>query len=60
VECALGSVLEMRIPLAEAGISDARGARVQCSLWQGGLPVDAVPQQGWIEVPTDPARLAAF
>ena len=27
------------------------------SLWQGGLPIDAVPQQGWIEMKTtDPAR----
>jgi alpha-amylase/alpha-mannosidase (GH57 family) len=60
VECALGSVLELRIPLAEAGVADARGVRVQCSLWQGGLPVDAVPQQGWIEFPTDPARLAGY
>ena len=24
----------------------------QLSLWQGGLPVDALPAQGWIELAT--------
>ena len=58
VECAFARVLEVRIPLAAAGVADGRGVRFQFSLWQGGLPLDAVPQQGWIELPsTSPVDL---
>ena len=35
------------------------GLRFQFSLWQGGLPIDAVPQQGWIEMKTtDPQEMS--
>jgi hypothetical protein len=51
--------LEARFPLAAAGVPEGRGVRFQLSLWQGGLPVDAVPQQGWLEMPTTrPAEMA--
>ena len=57
-ECALGRVLEARIPLAAVGVAGGAGLRFQFSLWQGGLPMDAVPQQGWLEMPTtDPVEL---
>ena len=56
VECAFGRVLEARIPLAAVGVAGGAGLRFQFSLWQGGLPMEAVPQQGWLEMPTtDPA-----
>lgn len=59
VECALGHVFEARFALPALGISDGGGIRFQLSLWQGGLPVDAIPQQGWIELhTTDPRELA--
>jgi hypothetical protein len=55
----LGRVLEARIPLAAIGVSPGAGLRFQFSLWQGGLPIDAVPQQGWIEMrTTDPVEMA--
>src|ERR1041385_7365691 len=58
VECALGRILEARIPLVAAGIAERAGLRFQFSLWQGGLPMDAIPQQGWLELPTtDPAEV---
>jgi alpha-amylase/alpha-mannosidase (GH57 family) len=58
IECAFGRILEARIPLDVAGIPERRGLRFQFSLWQGGLPMDAVPQQGWLELPTtDPAEV---
>ena len=58
-ECALGSVLEARIPLAAIGVLPGAGLRFQFSLWQGGLPIDAVPQQDWIEMrTTDPVEMA--
>jgi len=32
--------------------------RFQFSLWQAGLPMDAVPAQGWLELKTtDPERM---
>ena len=52
VECAFQRILEARFPLAGAGVGEGRGVRFQFSLWQGGLPVDAVPQQGWLEMAT--------
>jgi alpha-amylase/alpha-mannosidase (GH57 family) len=57
VECAFARVLEMRIALAALGIAEGCGLRFQSSLWEGGLPVDAIPHQGWLEMKsTDPAR----
>ncbi|HUI54424.1 MAG TPA: glycoside hydrolase family 57 protein [Bryobacteraceae bacterium] len=52
VECALGRVLEVKIPLAAVAVPKGGGLRFQFSLWQGGLPLDAVPQQGWIQMRT--------
>jgi alpha-amylase/alpha-mannosidase (GH57 family) len=52
VECALGRIFEARIPLSSAGIAGGAGLRFQFSLWEGGLPMDAIPQQGWLELPT--------
>jgi alpha-amylase/alpha-mannosidase (GH57 family) len=58
-ECAFVRVLEVRAQLAAMGIAPGAGLRIQLSLWQGGLPIDAVPQQGWLEMrTTDPAELA--
>ena len=60
VECAYARILEARIPMASAGIANKAGVRFQFSLWQGGLPMDAIPQQGWLELPTtDPAVVGA-
>ena len=48
---AFDNVCEVRISLARAGISIGQ-VRFQISLWQGGLPMDALPPQGWIEFST--------
>jgi alpha-amylase/alpha-mannosidase (GH57 family) len=59
VECAFARVLEARISLVSMGVTRGCGLRFQFSLWQGGLPMDAVPQEGWIEMrTTDPAEMA--
>jgi alpha-amylase/alpha-mannosidase (GH57 family) len=56
-EFAFGQILEARLSLAALGVRDGAPVRFQFSLWQGGLPMDAVPQQGWIEMPTtEPAE----
>jgi alpha-amylase/alpha-mannosidase (GH57 family) len=57
VECAFARVLEVRISLAALGVAAGQGFRFQSSLWEGDLPVDAIPHQGWLEMKTtDPAR----
>ena len=59
IECAFSRILEARFPLDAAGVADGGGVRFQLSLWHEGLPVDAVPQQGWLEMPTtSPAEMA--
>ncbi|MBV9505583.1 MAG: glycoside hydrolase [Acidobacteriia bacterium] len=59
IECAFSRVLELRVSLAALGIPEGKGLRFQLSFWQGGLPMDAVPQQGWIVMSTtDPRELS--
>ncbi len=50
VECAFARVLELKIPMHSLGAGRGRPVRFQLSVWETGLPMDAVPQQGWIEV----------
>jgi hypothetical protein len=41
-------------------VARGSGLRFQFSLWQSGLPLDAVPQQGWLEIrTTDPLEMTA-
>jgi hypothetical protein len=59
VDCAFERILEARISLKALGIGAGGGVRFQLSFWQGGLPLDAAPQQGWLEMATtNPAELA--
>jgi alpha-amylase/alpha-mannosidase (GH57 family) len=59
LECALGRVLELRLSLKALAIAAGGGLRFQFSLWHGGLPIDAVPQQGWLEMrTTNPLEMA--
>ena len=44
--------------IEQIGVPAGGGVRFQLSLWQGGLPVDAIPHQGWLELrTTNPAEL---
>jgi hypothetical protein len=52
VESVFGKVCEVRFSLAAAGMSIGQDLRFQVSLWQHGLPMDALPPQGWIEFST--------
>jgi hypothetical protein len=59
IECAFSGVLEARLSLAALGVAPGRGLQFQLSLWLGGLPMDAAPQQGWLTMrTTDPAEMA--
>jgi len=52
IEFAFSQILEARLSLAALGVRDDSPVHFQFSLWQGGLPMDAIPQQGWLEMPT--------
>jgi alpha-amylase/alpha-mannosidase (GH57 family) len=52
VEAAFDSVLEVRLSLAALGVAQGHSLHFQLSMWREGLPVDALPQQGWIELST--------
>jgi len=51
-EFAFQKVLEARFTLACLGAACGERLRVQVSLWSDGLPLDALPQQGWLEIST--------
>ena len=42
-------VLEARVPLQHLGCAPGGEVRFQVSLWEDGLPRDAIPRHGWIE-----------
>ena len=46
-ECAFQHILEASVPLSSAPPGES--IRFQFSLWKDGLPMDAIPQQGWLE-----------
>jgi hypothetical protein len=46
-ECAFQNILEAGAPVP--GGKPGETVRLQFSLWKDGLPMDAVPQQGWLE-----------
>jgi len=49
-ECAFAARSGSEVPTWVAGVAAGGGLKFQLSLWQGGLPLDAVPRQGWIEM----------
>ena len=44
LECAFRKILEIRIPL------EGLAGRFQISIWRDGLPIDAAPRAGWLEL----------
>lgn len=52
VECAYGRVCEIRASLPAFHVAAGHDLRFQLSLWQNGLPMEALPAQGWIELST--------
>jgi alpha-amylase/alpha-mannosidase (GH57 family) len=52
IEYAVRKIFEARVPLSAIGAGLRQPVRFQLSLWQNGLPLDALPQQGWLDVST--------
>ncbi len=48
ITCAYKSILELALPLNKIRKDPERPLRFNASFWHGGLPVDALPQQGWL------------
>ena len=53
VKCAYGSILELQVPLTQIQKNREVPLRFNASFWHKSLPVDALPQQGWLEVNTN-------
>jgi hypothetical protein len=54
-ECVFLNILEAGIPLRALNAAPGQPVRFQFSLWKDGLPMVAVPQQGWLELTVDGA-----
>src|SRR5579872_7608961 len=53
---AFQKILEIGVSLNALGVAPSQPVWLQISLWRGGLPLDALPPQGWLEISTrDPA-----
>jgi hypothetical protein len=52
VEAAFRKVLEIRLSLRALAVPRGQSLQLQISLWKDGLPVDAAPPEGWLEVST--------
>jgi len=45
-------VLELSVPLAALAVAPGDSLRLQLSLWKQGLPLDALPAEGWLVIST--------
>jgi alpha-amylase/alpha-mannosidase (GH57 family) len=52
IEAAFRKVLEIRLSLRALAVPRGQSLQLQISLWKDGLPVDAAPPEGWLEVST--------
>jgi alpha-amylase/alpha-mannosidase (GH57 family) len=52
LKAAYGRVLEIKIPLSDLQVERGAPVKMQLSLWQGLLPVDAIPRNGWLSIST--------
>lgn len=50
VVAAYRKLFEMRVPLLAIGSAKGQSVRFAVSLWRAGLPLDALPQQGTLEL----------
>jgi alpha-amylase/alpha-mannosidase (GH57 family) len=49
VRCSYRRIFELAVDLGSLGMSPEGPLRIQTSVWRDGLPLDAVPAQGWLE-----------
>src|SRR5437879_861416 len=51
-EAVFHQVLEIGVPLHSIAVEPGEPLEFQLSVWQGGLPVAALPQEGWLKLIT--------
>jgi alpha-amylase/alpha-mannosidase (GH57 family) len=57
LEAAYKKILEIAVPLKALKFKPGATVPLQASLWSGALPMDAVPLEGWLRIPTgDPGE----
>jgi hypothetical protein len=49
-EVAMGTVLELSVPLRSLHAGPGVPLHFQFSFWKGGLPLGTLPHEGWIEL----------
>lgn len=49
---AFDKILEIAVSLSAVSVKPPAPVWLQISLWRGGLPLDALPPQGWLEIST--------
>lgn len=52
VQFAFHRLFELCVPLASINVEVGLSVGLQVSVWEEGLPVDTIPQQGWLECST--------
>ncbi len=50
LEAAFSNVLELALSFSSLGIKEAERVQLQISVWQDGLPMDALPHEGCLEI----------
>lgn len=53
MQCRYHRVFEAAIDFSGLGLRTGDTARFQVSIWRDGVPIDALPAQGWIELDTN-------
>ncbi len=48
-QAAFGKILELAIPRSALRLSSCRSLGLSVALWQGGLPLDLLPSESWVE-----------
>ncbi|MGA2991944.1 MAG: hypothetical protein ABSD88_15830, partial [Candidatus Korobacteraceae bacterium] len=59
VEVALAAIFEFKLPLALLGARQGQTLSLRYTLWQQGLPVDALPEEGSIQLQIAPEEVLA-
>ena len=50
IHVAYGKVVEVAVPLEAVAPRNSDTVKLKLSLWQGALPIDSMPQEGWLEL----------
>lgn len=50
IQAAIGKMLELKLALSVLGAQPGSRIRFRCTLWRNGLPIDALPAEGEIEL----------